>query len=197
MQQGVFLPRQHDALAVQRHQPRDDIDRKRTGPHYGLSVGTAQLPPQRRLAPRQQFRNSEGFDHVIVGAQLEQTNLFLLIGVNRENDDGNVGPRTNAFEHLGAFEIGQVKVENNQIRLVESRGLEPRGGILRFEHGKSMQLEAGAEKAPDLGFVVDDKHLSHAGCLSHVASASSGVSCDTVGSRSDIVVPRFGPGLST
>jgi hypothetical protein len=161
MKERILLSCQLHAPSVQRHHPRHHIDRKRAGSHHRIPVGAPQMPPQGRLAPRQQFRNPEWFDYIIVGTQPEQPNLFLLIRLNRENDDGNVRPRTNALEHLGSFEVGQVKVQNNQIRAVEGRSLEPDIGVLRFEHGKSMKLEAGAEKTPDLCFIINDKHFSH------------------------------------
>ena len=141
--------------------PRHQIDRQRAGAHHRIAVGAAQMPAQRRVAPRQQLGNSERLDDVVVGAEAEQTDFFVLVAVDREDDDRNVRPGANALQDLGAFQIRQVEVENDQIHRAHGRGLEPGGGVLRLDDGKAVKLEAGAQKAPDLRFVVDDQHLSH------------------------------------
>jgi hypothetical protein len=85
----------------------------------------------------------------------------MFVGMDGEHDHRNVGPRTNALEHLGAFQVRQVEIENDQIGRPHRRSLEARGGILRFHHCEAMKLEACAQKAPDLCLIVDDQHLSH------------------------------------
>ncbi len=164
VQQRVFLAGELDMPVVERDRPQYQIDGQRSGPDHRASVGAAQVTAKRRLAPRQQLRNAERLDHVIVGAELEQANLFLLVRMDRQHDNRNIGPRAHPLEHFGAFDIRQIEVEYDEIGPVHGRSPKPALGILGLDHREAVKLEARAEKAPDLRFIVDDEHLSHRAC---------------------------------
>ena len=85
----------------------------------------------------------------------------MLVGMDGKDDNRNIGPGPNALKHLGAFEIRQVEIEDDQVDRTHGRGLEPGGGVLGLDHAKTVEFEAGAQKAPDLRLIVDDQYLSH------------------------------------
>src|SRR5271170_4222624 len=96
MQKRIFFSRQLNALSVERHYPRHQIDRQRAGPHHRVTVGAAQMPTERRVAPRQQFRYPERLDDIIVRAQAEQTDFLMFVGMDGEDNDRNVRPGANS-----------------------------------------------------------------------------------------------------
>src|SRR4029450_9593726 len=70
--------------------------------------------------------------------------------------------RADAATHVGAVEVGQAEVQEDQVE----RGLGRRDDrLLTVGRGPDLVavgLEAGPQRAPDLGLVVDDEQAGHA-----------------------------------
>ena len=57
----------------------------------------------------------------------------------------------------GAVEVGQSEIDYDEIDWTQRGGLQRALRVRGFQHGKMFELEAGAEKPPDLNLVVNDE----------------------------------------
>src|SRR5262249_40662019 len=116
------------------------------------------IAPQCCVGAREQFADSTRLNDVIVGAQTQQMNLFLLVGLDRKDDDRNARRCPYAFQYFGTVHIGQTKIEDDEVGLLVSQRIEADSGVSRLAYGKAFLLERGADKPPDVRLVVDDEH---------------------------------------
>ena len=109
-------------------------------------------------ARARQLRHAERLDDIIVGAELEKPHLLGFIGAHRKHDQRHRGPGPQPFEHVGAVHVGQAEIEDDEVGGLQRRRTQRLGAGLGLLDGKAVELEAGAQKPPDLHFVVDHKH---------------------------------------
>ena len=106
--------------------------------------------------PRQQLARTEGLGHVIIRTVVERGDLILLAVAHGEHDHGHMAPLAQALEHSDSFHVGQAQVENDHIR----RALGGFGDALLagggFGDAVAVGLQAYAEEAANLEFVVND-----------------------------------------
>ena len=151
-----------DPLAVEGHQLPPEVDLERPEvERRGLGlVGGA--PPQRGAQPGEDLLHPERLGHVVVGPGVERRDLVGLPVADGQDDHGHVGERADASDHLGAVEVRQAEVQEDEVE----RGLRRRDDRLltvrRGPHLVAVGLEAGPQRAPDLRFVVDHEHAGHA-----------------------------------
>lgn len=62
-----------------------------------------------------EFRYSEGFSDVVVGAGIEGGNLVALLAACGDDDDGNACPFAKASGNFHAVEVGQAEVEKDEV----------------------------------------------------------------------------------
>ena len=161
------------ALIVDGDGARGEIDRQRPELDHRLAARGAQLPPHRRMRARQEFGHAERLDHVIVGAEFEQPHLFGLAAAHRQHDQRHARPGPQPFQHLGAVHVGQAEIEDDQVGRLQRRRAQRLGAGLGLLHLEAVELEAGAQEAPDLDLVVDDedggRYFTHSAALSMVS----------------------------
>jgi len=132
---------------------------ERSRHHDRIFRGALEVAAKCGFAARKQLRHAERLDDVIVRAGLEQPDLLVLVCDDRQNDDRDIRPRADPLEHLGAVEVWQVQVEDDEVRRAEGRGLQAVGCVFRLDHRVALQFEAGAKEAPYLRFVLDQEHI--------------------------------------
>ena len=105
-----------------------------------------------------QLPRVERFDHVVVGAGVQQAHDLLLRVAHGEDDHGDRGPRAQLTQRLRAVPVGEPEVQENDVGLLAQhhpQALLRRGGVM---HDKALRLEAHAQEAADLHLVVDHEH---------------------------------------
>src|SRR5574341_1735100 len=120
--------------------------------------------PQCRPHAREQFAHPERLADVVVRASVERNNLILLLAPCRKDDDRHSGPLAEAPDHLESVDIGQTKIEDDDVRLPGGRFTKTILSRGRLEQAVPLTDQGGAEKAPYLRFVLD-QHDGWAACL--------------------------------
>ena len=120
--------------------------------------GPAAVAAQRRARPRQQFGHAERLHHVIVGAEFEQAHLLGLVGAHRQHDHGHADHERSRSSTSAPSRSGRARS-----RIIRSSGRRvaarrPSRGVRRLVDDEPLELEPGAQEAPDLHLVVDDEH---------------------------------------
>ncbi len=110
------------------------------------------------MRARQQFGHAERLHDIVVGTELQEPDFFRFVGANRKHDQGHARPGPQALQHVGAVHIRQAEVEDHEIGRFERCRAQGLGAGLGLLHREAVQFEAGAQEAPDLDFVVDNKH---------------------------------------
>ena len=162
LEERVLGPGEVDPLAVAGHQLPPEVDlelpeRERRG--LGL-VGGA--PPQRSAEPGEDLLHPERLGHVVVGPGVERRDLVGLPVADGQDDHRYVRERADATDHLGAIEIRQAEVQEDEVERDLGSGDDRLLAVRRGLHLVAVGLEAGPQRAPDLRFVVDDEHAGHA-----------------------------------
>ena len=163
LKEPVFLRREHDARALDGDNAGSKIDGKGTDLDHRLARRGTGVTAQRRVCAREQLRHAERLDHVIVGTILKQAHLLRLVRAHREHDHRHGRPAAQALEHFRAVHIGQAEIENDDVGRLERGELERLGPVLGFLDEKAVELEARAQEAADLHFVVNNqrKRFTH------------------------------------
>jgi hypothetical protein len=122
-----------------------------------LLGATRAADAQQGADPRQQLGNAERLDDVIVGAGVQCRDLLALSLPHGKDQDGDAGPFANAPDDVLAVEIGQSKIENDEIGRVGGRVCDALAAGRGFADGEPMRLECDAQEPADLRLVVDDE----------------------------------------
>jgi hypothetical protein len=105
---------------------------------------------------REQFARAEGLAHVIVGAGIERGDLVPLLAAGGEDDDRHCRPFAQPADHREAVHVRQAEVDDDDLRLARGGFDEARGAGLGLEETVALTGEGGAQKAADLGLVLDE-----------------------------------------
>ena len=118
LQHLVFLAGQMHALAADLDRLGVEIDHEIAGLDHrlGVALGAA----HDRMDARNQFVLVEGLGHVVVGADAETLDLVLDAGEAGEDQNGcfDLGD-PKLLEHVVTGHVGQVKVEQDNVVIVE------------------------------------------------------------------------------
>ena len=120
-----------------------------------LSLG-ARHPAQQRPQPCVQLGHPERLRHVVVGAEVEGSDLLLLATTCREDQDRDGGLAPDVPDDLQAVHVGQAQVEKDEIRppRVPSRD---RGRAVRREvHVVPVGLQVPRHQAPGVRVVLHE-----------------------------------------
>ena len=109
-----------------------------------------------------QLSRVERFDHVVVGAGVQQAHDLFLRVAHRKDDHRDRGPRAQLAERLRAIPVRKPEVKEHDVRLLAQHHPESLLRRGRIMHDKPLRLEAHPEEAADLHLVVDDeRHGGH------------------------------------
>lgn len=78
----------------------------------GGSLGAAQHGPH----PGHNLRRIKGLDHIVVGPHAQGQQLVHIIGQGRHHDDRRLPFVANLTQHIHAIHLGQMNVEQDQVR---------------------------------------------------------------------------------
>ena len=70
---------------------------------------------------------------------------------------GTVDHARSRSHDLGAVDVRQLEVDDDEIDRLQGGGADALGAGGRFLHGEALELEPGAQEAADLHLVVDDE----------------------------------------
>src|SRR4029079_11774106 len=114
----VFFARQMHPLAANLYGLGVEIDHEIAGLDHRLGVALG--PAHDRMNSRDQFVLVEGLGHVVVGADAETLDLVLDAGEPGEDQNGGFDlGNPKLLEHVVAGHVGQVKVEQDNVVIVE------------------------------------------------------------------------------
>src|SRR5262245_26342768 len=83
-----------------------------------------------------QFTDTEGFGEIVIGARIESGDFVLLLAASGDHNDRDCRPVPDSPGDLYAVNIGQAKVENDQVRLVIGRVSKTGFASNRFDNPK-------------------------------------------------------------
>ena len=127
--------------------PDDDAG---VGRRCGLVAGAAQDGAD----ACEELAEPERLDHVVVGAEFEQDHTVDLVAACGDDDDGDLGALAQLPADVGAVDVRQTEVEEDEVALVRAEGRGPGGDEVDVE---SLALEAGAQRLGDGRIVFDDE----------------------------------------
>ncbi len=120
-------------------------------------AGDAGDAAKQRPRPRLKLGSIERLGDVIVRPGVEEGD-FLFFGVaSGEHEDRSAGPFADLATHVGARDIRESEIEDDQVRSLRCRAIDAlsAGGCL--DHLGTGGLKRVLHHPPDLQLVVDDK----------------------------------------
>ena len=122
----------------------------------GVRGGASRQGPQ----PREQHREREGLDEVVVGAGVETLGLVVLAVLGGQHQDRRPHPAfAQRSAHPVPVEAGQHDVEHDQVGLRLSCEPQPVVSVMRDLDPVSLALEPALQRRDELDVVIDDEHL--------------------------------------
>src|SRR5262249_5158847 len=110
-----------------------------------------------------QFLHAEGLCHVVVRAEVEHADFFLLAAAHRKHDHRYQRRPTELLQRLGAIHVTEPEVEDDEIRRSPAREFDGLGRRLGLVDLVALRREAGAQEATDRRLVVDHQNARRAG----------------------------------
>ena len=92
-------------------------------------VASAWATAQQTVNPGLEFLGTEGFDHVIVGTQLQTCDPVADVTQCRQQDDRHLGDGTNALHHPKAIKAGHHHVEDHHLGIHGAKGVDCRQAV--------------------------------------------------------------------
>ncbi len=118
--------------------------------------------PHGRANPGEQLLDAEGLRHVVVGPEVEGLDLVVGLVPGRQHDDRHDRRGADAAQHLGAVEVGQPEVEDDDVGRVLGHRLH-RGAAVGGGHDLvAVGPQGDRQRALQPRVVVDDEHSGHA-----------------------------------
>ena len=118
---------------------------------------------QRDSEPCLELGHAEGLRHEVVGAAVERLDLAALVAVGGEHHDGDIRELADAAADLEAVDVGQAKVEDDEVRSAQRDLVD---GLCSRVGGEDLVAAGGQadpERLEERRIVVDDEHLGHGG----------------------------------
>ena len=155
-QEGIFGRSELDLDPVEFHLANGEIDTERSG----LKDGFTRFGEGTTLGDAnacKQFGGVEWFGNVIVGAGIEGSDFVVRFVAHGKDQDGDIRPFAQMFQHFHPVHVRQPEIEQNDIRpAVGDLGKTGRAGF-RFEDVMIGAFKGEAKKTTDLYFVVDNQ----------------------------------------
>ncbi len=165
-QELVLLRREPHRLAGPADQPPHQVDLQLAGADHRIGPAALQLVAQRHAQPGEEFADPERLLHVVVGAQVERSDLFDLAVACREHQHRAGVEGAGGGEQLLAVHVRQAEVEHHRVGrgagdLAQAVGA--RVGAQRLETGGGQRRR---EEPVHLRLVVDDQDAGPVGAHS-------------------------------
>ena len=123
--------------------------------------GSATAAALQRAQAGQQLAHVERLGDVVVGSGVQRADLVLAVDAGREHQHRPGEPRAQAGEHLGAVQVGQAQVEDDDVGMRRG-GLAQRGATVGGrDHLVAGRAEGDPQGAGQLRVVVDDQDPAH------------------------------------
>ena len=126
--------------------------------HRALGFGQGPLA-KRRANSRQQFIHVEGLGHIVVGAEIECGDFLLGLLARGHNDQPDRWIGAQRGDQFQAVAIRQSEVQQDEVRVVDSFGVERLARRRGLDDPIAGALQSGAQQDSDLGLVLDDQYL--------------------------------------
>jgi hypothetical protein len=133
------------------------VDLDVAGPEDLGAGGASSRPAEHRSHARHQLFGTEGFDQVVIGAELEADDPVGLLAPRREHDDGRARRATKLARDVEPVHARQAEIEHDQVGPVAPCARECGGSLAHHRHLESGDLEEIAQRARDLHLVLDDQ----------------------------------------
>ena len=104
---------------------------------------------------------AERLRHVVVRAGAQAANLVQLFGPGGEHDHRNLAQLADPLQDAPAVQARHLHVEDDEIRLLGVKPLQPLVAVGGFDHVVAGALEQLLHQSADVGFVVDDEDAAH------------------------------------
>ena len=150
-----------------------------------------------RTAPR--ARGREGFDDVVVGAELESEDTVDLGDAAGQQDHRHVRACADRRQHLEAAAGGQVHVENDEAGAIAGEPFERGGAVRDVADVEALAFQPVPYETADDRVVVDDEHAiplgqpaHHVGHLRYPESSAARPVYETTIFRQGLNSPRTG-----
>ena len=118
-QNAVFLGGQMDFLLPLLHAPGAQVHNDGSQPEYG-GLPVRPVAPQHHAQARQQFPAAERLGQVIVRPGVQGVHLLILPVPGRQDQNGNLRPFPELFEHFQSVDVRKAQVQNNGVRPFQS-----------------------------------------------------------------------------
>src|SRR3954447_228643 len=117
--------------------------------------------PLHRAQPGQQLAHVEGLGDVVVGAGVQRADLVVAVRAGRQHEHRPGEPRPQPGQHLGAVEVGQAQVEDDEIGVVVGGVPQRRAAVGSGEDVVAGRVQRDPQGPGDLRVVVDDEDPAH------------------------------------
>ena len=124
----------------------DDRTRTKARP-----VGTFENSPD----PRSQLPGREGFDHIIIGTQLQPEHTIGLLTSGGEHDHRNVGSTSKFGEQRVSVDLGEHHVEHDQVGKLFLEGSKSSSTVRSLDDVQPVAAQVGGHHFPDHWLVVN------------------------------------------
>ena len=101
----------------------------------------------------------ERLDQVVVGTKLEADDAILDLALGGKHDDGHIRGIADSAANALAGDLGEHKVEHNQVELVLLELLDRRLAIANANNPVALALEIGSDSVTDRLLVLDQQNL--------------------------------------
>ena len=117
--------------------------------------------PQDRGDPRSQLAGAKRLHDVVVRAKRETHDSLLFLAAGREHDQGHPPVCPHPAAYLQAADLGEHKVEYDEIGFALSKDLERLFAVGGRDDVVAIAPQIEANDFPDVRLVVDDQDLRH------------------------------------
>ena len=143
--------------------PSGDVDLEPADDERATLARTRRRTAHHRPDARLQLGRRVRLDHVVVGTRIEGADQAGVVVAGTGDDDRHVADRAQHRQHLGAVDVGQAEVEDDQVGSVLD-------GLVQAVHagaggrpGVPALAEGARRRQPGPVVVLDDQRLCHRG----------------------------------
>jgi hypothetical protein len=156
MQEIELAGREHDRIPVLRDRPRRGVETEGSdlerAPLFARASPAHDGPDPSRELPRR-----EGFDDVVVGAQLEPEDAIDLLPSRGEHHDRDIRSLTDLASEITSVSVRQHHVEQDEVRRLTTDGLAGTRERRRHLGFEPVSSEALRQWLRDGCFVLDEE----------------------------------------
>ena len=118
------------------------------------------MSTQQRAKPRQQLRQVEGLDEVVVGADVEAGHAVVhRVARGEHQDRRRVAGASDATTDLESVDVGELQVEHDGVGRAQLNRLEGADAVLEQFDVVVLHPQGPSEGATNRGVVVDDRDV--------------------------------------